>query len=99
MLAALSIIYTPPVLAQPVVHTIVIEGMKFSPEILEIKSGDTVIWKNKDIFPHNATAENAAFKSPEIGSNGAWKTKMRKKGTYAYLCTLHPTMKATLIVK
>ena len=38
-------------------HTVEIEALKFSPAILEVMTGDTVIWKNKDAFPHNVTAE------------------------------------------
>ena len=99
MLGTAGAVYAPSALAQSRVHTIVIKAMKFSPEVLEVKPGDIIVWENKDAFPHTAVAENAAFKSPEIASDGSWKTTMHKKGTYAYICTLHPTMKATLIVK
>jgi len=85
--------------AESRVHTVTIEGMKFSPEALEVKAGDTVVWKNKDIVPHNATASDHGFQSPTIPPNGTWKFRMRKKGEHDYLCTLHPTMKAKLTVK
>lgn len=88
-----------PALAESRVHTVTIEGMKFSPEVLEINAGDTVIWQNRDIVPHNATAISQSFQSPTITPNGTWKFRPRKKGQYPYQCTLHPTMKATLIVK
>lgn len=88
-----------PAFAASKVHTVTIEGMKFSPEVLEVDAGDTVVWQNKDIVPHNATATNHGFQSPTISPNGTWKFKTRKKGQYPYQCTLHPTMKATLIVK
>jgi plastocyanin len=88
-----------PALAAPKIHTIVIEAMQFTPKVLEVKAGDTVVWVNKDAFPHNATATNQAFKSKDIASNGAWKFKPARKGTFPYICTLHPTMTASLIVK
>ena len=80
-------------------HTVEIEAMKFSPPTLEVKAGDTVIWKNKDPFPHNATAENKGFRSAEIQSGQSWKFKVRNKGKFPYVCTLHPGMKAVLTVK
>ncbi|TCS36254.1 plastocyanin [Paucimonas lemoignei] len=86
-------------LAESTVHTVVIEGMKFSPDVLEVQVGDTVIWRNKDIVPHNVTAANHAFHSPTISPEGSWKYTARKKGEYDYLCTLHPTMKAKLILR
>lgn len=80
-------------------HTVDIEAVAFSPATLEVKSGDTVIWKNKDPFPHNVAAENKDFRSGDIQGGQSWKFKAGKKGTFSYVCTLHPNMKAVLIVK
>jgi plastocyanin len=88
-----------PAAAQHKTHTVVIEAMKFTPEVLEVAAGDTVVWRNKDAFPHNATAPAGGLKSPDIASNRLWKFKARKKGEFPYVCTLHPGMKATLIVR
>jgi plastocyanin len=89
----------PDALAGPKVHTVVIEAMKFSPEIVEVRPGDIVVWKNKDAFPHAATADNRGFDSGEIAANRSWKFKALKKGVFPYICTLHPTMKGKLVVK
>jgi plastocyanin len=80
-------------------HTIVIADMKFVPETLTVRPGDTVVWVNKDFFPHAATAQNRSFDSRDIATNKSWKYVATKKGMFRYICTLHPTMKATLIVK
>ncbi|MDB5880959.1 MAG: hypothetical protein JWP43_837 [Ramlibacter sp.] len=80
-------------------RTVTIEALQFSPASLEVNAGDTVVWKNKDAFPHNATADNKAFRSVDMQSGRSWTFKARKKGVFPYVCTLHPTMKATLIVK
>jgi plastocyanin len=80
-------------------HTVDIEAMKFSPATLEVKAGDTVVWKNKDAFPHNAAAENKGFRSADIQSGQSWKFKAADKGVFPYACTLHPGMKAVLTVK
>lgn len=80
-------------------HTIVIAEMKFVPESVTVKAGETVAWVNKDFFPHTATAQDGSFDSRDIAANKSWKYVATKKGTFSYICTLHPTMKATLIVK
>jgi plastocyanin len=80
-------------------HVVVIEGVKFIPETIELNLGDTVTWKNKDAFPHTATAEDKSFDSGSFGANRSWTFKARKKGIFPYVCTLHPTMKGTLVVK
>ena len=85
--------------AKSTTHTVTIEALQFSRPNLEVKTGDTVIWKNKDAFPHNVTAEDKSFYSGEMQSGSSWKFKAGKKGVFPYLCTLHPTMKAVLIVK
>ena len=80
-------------------HVIVIDAMEFKPRTLEVRVGDTVTWTNKDPFPHTAASSKPAFSSPEIGSGKSWKMVVRTKGDFDYICTLHPTMKARLLVK
>lgn len=80
------------------IHTVVIEGVQFAPITVNAKVGDTVIWLNKDPFPHTATSLGR-FDSGNIRSGMSWRFKAKKKGTFPYICTLHPNMKATLVVK
>lgn len=82
----------------PRVHTVVIEAMKFAPEVLHVRRGDTVIWVNRDPFPHNVTAQDGVFASGPIPAGASWKHVTSRKGSSSYLCTLHPSMKAGLVV-
>jgi plastocyanin len=84
---------------KPVTHTVTIDGTSFQPPVITVKAGDSVVWGNKDFFPHTATSKAGGLNSPEIQSGKSWKFKAAKKGEFAYVCTLHPTMKATLRVK
>lgn len=79
-------------------HTVIIEGMKFTPEKLTVSEGDTIEWQNKDFFPHTATTING-FDSKDIKSNASWKYVASKKGEFDYVCRYHPTMKAHVTVK
>jgi plastocyanin len=79
-------------------HTIAMDGVKFEPAELTVERGATVVWVNKDPFPHTATARGA-FDSKEIAPGKSWKWIARKSGTYDYVCTLHPGMKGKLMVK
>jgi plastocyanin len=79
-------------------QTVVIEGVKFEPAELTVERGATVVWVNKDPFPHTATARGA-FDSKEIAPGKSWKWIARKTGSYDYVCTLHPGMKGKLTVK
>lgn len=87
------------VAAAAATHTVVMEGVAFVPQTLTVKQGDTVVWVNKDPFPHTATAEDRSFDSGEMGADKTWKYTVSKKGKVPYLCALHPTMKGTLVVE
>jgi plastocyanin len=79
-------------------HTIAIDGMQFVPPALTVHRGDTVVWVNKDLVPHTVTAAKA-FDSGQIAPGASWTWVARQAGHYDYVCTLHPTMKATLVVQ
>ena len=80
-------------------HTIVMDGTAFSPAVVTVERGDRVTWVNKDPFPHTATAQNRAFDSGSMAEGASWTWMADKPGTFDYVCTLHPTMKARLVVQ
>ena len=79
-------------------HMVLIKGFAFVPQRLEVRAGDTVIWKNEDIVPHTATAKQS-FNSRELGPQQSWSYVAKRKGIYPFICTYHPTMKGELVVK
>ncbi len=79
-------------------HTIVMQATSYAPQALVVKRGDTVVWVNKDPFPHTATAAGV-FDSKSIAAGGSWKYTARKVGVIAYTCTFHPNMSGTLRVE
>jgi plastocyanin len=84
---------------KPKTHTVTIEGMRFQPEMLTVARGDTIVWVNQDVVPHTATSKAGNFDSKLIQTDNSWKYTIQKKGDFAYICTFHPTMKATLRVE
>ena len=79
-------------------HTVAMDGTRFVPETLTVERGDRVVWVNKDPFPHTATA-GGTFDSKSIAAGDSWSYVAHKSGELAYVCTLHPGMKGTLIVQ
>lgn len=84
---------------EPATHTITIAEMRFQPESLTVNAGDTVVWINKDLFPHTATSQAGAFNSSAIEAGRSWQFTPATKGAFAYVCTFHPSMKATLRIR
>jgi plastocyanin len=85
--------------AQAADHAVKIEGMKFIPERLEVRAGDTITWTNQDFLPHSVTAAKAHVESGEIAPNKRFKLVAKKKGEMPYICRLHPSMQGTVVVK
>ena len=83
--------------SKPSKHTVVMEAVAFQPKALTIKVGDSVVWVNRDPFPHTATSE--AFDSKVIAAGSSWTYTAKAPDEFPYVCTLHPTMKATLRVR
>jgi len=80
-------------------HIVTVENMKFEPQSLTVRRGDRVVWVNKDLFPHTATANSHQFDSGNIAPQASWTYVTNQDGTFEYSCVYHPTMKATLIVR
>lgn len=82
--------------AQPTVHRIVVSSLAFAPPPQSVKVGDTVVWVNKDIFRHTATARDKSFDVDlPPGKEGRWVVS--KTGQIAYFCRFHTAMTGKLI--
>jgi plastocyanin len=79
-------------------HMVQMKDFQIQPAELKIKRGESVTWTNSDIVAHTVTA-TGQFDSGAIGPNASWTHRFDKPGRYAYVCTYHPTMKATVVVE
>jgi len=86
---------------QPKTHMVIMEGMVFRPDVITVAPGDTIVWVNKDMVPHNAMSAAAGFDSTVILANKSWRyTVPDRKGDFDYICSFHPTtMTAKLLVR
>ena len=70
---------------------------------MQVDAGTKVTWTNGDSAPHTATAADDAlresFDTGVIKRNASASVTFDKTGTYAYVCDLHPFMKATVVVR
>jgi plastocyanin len=81
-------------------HVVEIQGMKFHPEVLELRQGDTVVWINRDIVPHTATStRKSGWDTGTLLQGTSGQYVARHRGEDPYFCRLHPVMLAKLIVR
>jgi plastocyanin len=84
--------------ARPQIHQVAIRDMQFVPAELSVAKSDVIVWTNEDYFPHTATAAGV-FDSKAIESKHQWKYQAEQTGEIRYVCTLHPSMDARLVVR
>jgi plastocyanin len=73
-------------------HTVTLQFFQFKPQTLEVKAGDEVVFVNRDLLEHTATASNNAFDSTTIRPGQSWKWTAATPGEYPYFCAFHPSM-------
>jgi plastocyanin len=77
-----------------------IRGMAFHPEVLEVRRGDTVVWVNRDIVPHSATAKGKpGWTTGPLRHGMSGQMVADQPGESSYFCELHPTMHGKLIIR
>jgi plastocyanin len=80
-------------------NPIQISNFSFSPSSLTVKAGDTVTWTNADSVGHSATADDKSFDTGIIDTGKSGTATFTKAGTFTYHCSVHPSMKGTIIVQ
>ncbi len=75
---------------------VTIDGLIFSPAKITAKIGDTVVWRNKDIVAHTATARGGFDVMIEPGKSAS--LVLTKIGSVEYYCRFHPNMLGRIIV-
>jgi len=82
------------------VSTVTIRLVKFSPETIEVRLGQTAEWINNDLTPHTVTSQGTGdLNSGSIDAGASWRHTFTQAGTFPYYCTFHPEMNGTVSVK
>lgn len=77
-----------------------LKDIQFGPSEVTVSVGDTVTWTNEDSVDHDVTADS--FSSGEAGGLAGGDTfehTFDEAGTFDYVCTVHPGMEGTVVVK
>jgi len=83
----------------PGTNIISIENLAFNPGTLTVSNGTTITWINNDNVGHTVIAENGLFSSGALTKGEKFTYTFTIPGTYNYSCSIHPSMKGTIIVK
>jgi plastocyanin len=94
---AASLLLSTPAAAAPQTHVIVMEKMKFGSVPTNIHRGDTILWVNRDLVRHTATAANKSF-DVDLPPKTQKRMTVRASGAIPFTCTFHPGMRGVLKV-
>ncbi|MFA5856287.1 MAG: CHRD domain-containing protein [Candidatus Pacearchaeota archaeon] len=83
----------------PNIYNVAIRNSTFIPNLIKIKRGDTVIWKNYD-YGYNNVKSNSGYElnSARIPRGYFYSHRFNNVGNYSYHSTYHPGMNGTVIV-
>jgi plastocyanin len=76
----------------------VIKGLAFTTAEVHVGVGGTVVFDNQDTTTHTATADDGSFDTGNIAAGSQKMVTFARAGTFAFHCSIHPFMKATVVV-
>jgi plastocyanin len=82
----------------PALSPVQIDGFRFTPVTLDIAVGTQVIWTNQQNVAHDVTADDRKYFSDTLETDETFSHTFTTPGTYTYHCSIHPFMKATVVV-
>lgn len=78
-------------------YVVVVDKMAFGALPAELHVGDTIIWKNDDLFRHTATAQDGSF-DVDLPVQSEVVMPLTVAGQWDFICKFHPGMTGTLVV-
>ena len=77
---------------------VTIKDNAFNPATVNISTGDTVRWTNLDSITHRVTGTGTNFGSENLNQGDSYEFLFTEPGTYDYYCSIHPSIKGTVVV-
>ena len=79
--------------------TIEVRDFDYLPPVVSVPAGTTVAWTNYDEADHTSTEKTGLWDSGRIKQDESWSRTFADAGRFEYICSLHPGMRATVIVR
>lgn len=77
---------------------VIIGDIAYAPTRIDVRTGDTVKFVNRDFIDHTATEEGGGSFDLQITAQGSAAMVMRDVGTFRYICRYHPNMRGEIRV-
>ena len=77
-------------------NTVVMAQIAFNPKTLTAARGSEIVFENKDVAPHNVTADDPKISSGTIAPGKTFRLVVQQP--FEYRCTIHPGMDAKVVL-
>jgi plastocyanin len=74
------------------------QNLKFKPQEVTVRVGDTVVWTNDDDRDHTIASDDGSFRSGRLGSGRSYQYTFTKPGKYPYGDNSFSRMRGVVVV-
>jgi len=71
----------------------------YVPNPATVSTGTTVTWVNNDVDPHTTTSSTNVWDSRTMNPGASFSFTFQNRGTFQYVCLIHPNMVGTVVVQ
>ena len=75
-----------------------VRDFAYAPNVILVPVGTTIRWTNEGAVNHTVTSDTGLFDSGTLAPGASFEYQFNVPGTYAYHCTLHPSITGKVIV-
>lgn len=76
---------------------VTIDNFTFTPPVIHVPQGGTVRWTNRDDIPHSILCPTLNLRSHALDTGDSFTYRFTERGTFDYLCGIHPHMRGQVV--
>ena len=85
--------------ARPAIVDVAMRHNRFRPHRIVVRLGQAVRWTNRDAVAHTVASQDLKLSSEAIRAGQTFRYRPRRRGRFAYFCTIHAGQTGVLIVR
>ena len=96
---AVALVLLQAAVAEATQQEVSVQFSAYAPSQLDVLPGETVQWTNISQRTHTVTSDTGLFDSGELPGDARFTFPFSSVGTYAYHCTIHPSIRGEVDVR
>jgi plastocyanin len=101
--SALAVVVATLVASAEPIQAVDIRVFQFQPGVVDVRSGTTVTWTNRDDITHTVTSGDPEHRTGRFdlrlpGRGASTAVRFGEPGVYLYFCNRHPSMRGEIRV-